>query len=335
MQFRHLIFGAMASLISLTSISAVFASDFPQTFEHRYGTTIIDKKPIRVVTISYNGPDNLLALGVIPVAVRNWFDYDYNTGPWAQEALGDAKPVVLKGDLSIEQIAALAPDVIVGMYSGISEEQYALLSQIAPVIAAEKQYTNYSTPWHVRAKTIGRVVGEAEKADAMVAALEQRIVDIAASHPEWKGKTAAVAHAGKMASGGGPIVYRSIDPRPALIAQFGFVTPKKIDDLGAPEKFNAELSLEDLSPIDVDLLIWNIGDEEFDLVKNLTLRKTLNAHKQGRELVVDDVSSGALSYNSLLSLSYLFDALVPLIELAVDGDPATIVPTTKAAGLLD
>lgn len=335
MKFRHLICGAMAASILLTSISVAFASDFPQTFEHRYGTTVIEKKPVRVVTVSYNGPDNLLALGVKPVAVRNWFDYDYNTGPWAQEALGDAKPVVLTGDLSIEQIAALAPDVIVGMYSGISEEQYALLSEIAPVIAAEKQYTNYSTPWHVRAKTIGRVVGEAEKANAMVAALEQRILDIAASHPEWKGKTAAVAHAGRMASGGGPIVYRSIDPRPSLIAQFGFVTPQKIDDLGAPEKFNAELSLEDLSAIDVDLLIWKIGQEEFELVKNLTLRKTLNAHKQGRELVVDDAPSGALSYNSLLSLSYLFDALVPLIELAVDGDPDTIVPSTKNAGLLD
>ncbi|MBL1240606.1 MAG: ABC transporter substrate-binding protein [OCS116 cluster bacterium] len=329
MNIKHLMIGAIVA--SITSTSAAFASDFPQTFEHRYGTTVIEQKPIRVVTLSYNGPDNLLALGVKPLALRYWWgDYPYAVWPWAQQALGDAKPVVIKGDgINIEQIAALAPDVIVGMYSGISEEEYKLLSEIAPVVAAEKQYTDYSTPWHVRARTIGRVVGQAEKANGMVDAINQRIADVAAAHPEWQGKTAVIGSAR-------PSAYSSIDPRPKLIAQFGFKTPKKIDELAGEGKFYVEISKEDISPLEADILVWmTYSDSDIDEVKQLALRKTLATHKNGGEIIADEVLAGAFSWASLLSLNYVIDTLVPLMEQAADGDPATIVTSSQAAGILD
>jgi iron complex transport system substrate-binding protein len=43
--------------------------------------------------------------------------------------------------------------------------------------------------------------------------------------------------------------------------------------------------------------------------------------------------SGAFSFSSLLSIDYALDKLVPLIELAIDGDPNTVVPrTAKTSG---
>ena len=97
------------------------ADPFPVTLTHKFGTTTIDTQPERVVSLGFAGIDNLLALGVKPVAVRYWYgDYPYAAWPWAQDALGDAQPVVLKGDLNIEQIAALQPDVIMAVSSGIT-----------------------------------------------------------------------------------------------------------------------------------------------------------------------------------------------------------------------
>ena len=58
--------------------------------------------------------------------------------PWAEEALGDAElPEVLSDvdGIQVEKVAALAPDLIVGLYSGMTQAEYDLLSQIAPVVA--------------------------------------------------------------------------------------------------------------------------------------------------------------------------------------------------------
>ena len=43
---------------------------------HRWGTTHIDGTPQRIVSLSYNGADSWLALGVQPVAYRVWYGGD-------------------------------------------------------------------------------------------------------------------------------------------------------------------------------------------------------------------------------------------------------------------
>ncbi|MEM9439479.1 MAG: ABC transporter substrate-binding protein [Pseudomonadota bacterium] len=311
---------------------AAEASDFPQTFEHRYGTTIIEQRPERVVSLSFSGHDDLLALGVTPVALRYWYgDFPRGVWPWAEDKLGDAEPVVLRGELDLEAIAALQPDAIVGLWSGITEDQYSLLSQIAPTVAAEAAYTDYGTPWHVRARTLGRVIGEAENADEFVGAIEARMDKIANDNPSWEGKTAAVAFHWSDAPG----AYSSIDIRPLVLAELGFTTPDVINAAAAEGNgYSARFSKEDLSALDTDLLIWIVsGDVEN--IRSLPLRKSLKAHKEGREVLADALLSGAFSHASLLSLPYVLDHLVPLIEVAMDGDPSTVVKSTKEAGLLD
>lgn len=93
--------------------TAVAARDFPQTFDHRFGTTVLTEKPLRVVSLSYQNHDNLPAPGLVPVALRDWYGAD-PIGVWPL--------VVLKGKINIGQIAALTPDEI------------ALSSEIAPDI---------------------------------------------------------------------------------------------------------------------------------------------------------------------------------------------------------
>ncbi len=309
-----------AAMLLAGGYSAALAQDFPVTLKHMYGSTTIPAQPKCVVSLGFAGVDNILALGLKPVAVREWYgDYPYAVWPWATEALGDAKPEVLKGDLNIEQIAALKPDLILAASSGITEEQYQLLSQIAPTVVPEAQYGLYGTPWEVDVRTDGKALGKSAEAEAAIKAVEDRFAAIRAAHPEWEGKTATVAFQYEGAPGG----YRSIDTRARLLASLGFKTPAALDALGKPDDFYAMTSAEDLSPLDADVVIWF---EEFTDALALKLWPTMRAYNEGREVFVDNMISGAFSFSSLLSINYALDKLVPLIELAADGDPATVVP---------
>lgn len=315
---------AAAFALMVAGAATAMASDFPVTLTHKFGNTTIDKQPERVVSLGYSGIDNLLALGVKPVAVRYWYgDYPYAVWPWAQEALGDAQPVVLEGDLNIEQIASLQPDIIMAVSSGITQEQYDLLSQIAPVVASEEQYGDYGTPWQADVRTDGAALGLSEKAEELIKGIEDRYAAIRDAHPEWQGKSAAVGFYWSDAPG----AYRSTDIRPRMLEELGFKTPEAIDSLAAPTDFFVSFSAEDISPLDTDLLIWF---DDGGQVENLPLRKTLKAYQEGREIFPDDILSGAFSYSSLLSIGYVLDNLVPLIEAAVDGDPATVVADKRA-----
>lgn len=319
MTMKSLLATAIA-VATLMTIGGARADDFPVTIEHMYGSSTIAKQPERVVSLAFAGVDNILALGVKPIAVRYWYgDYPYAVWPWAQNALGDAKPDVLTGEINIEQIAALKPDLILAASSGITREQYDLLSQIAPTIAPEAQYGDYGTPWQVDVRTVGKALGKSAEAEAQIKAIEDRFAAIRAAHPDWEGKTAAVAFYWNDAPG----AYRSIDSRPRLLDSLGLKTPPAIDALGKPDDFYVSFSSEDLSPLDADVVIWF---EEFTVAESVKLRPTTRAFKEGREIFVDNMISGAFSYSSLLSINYALDKLVPLIELAIDGDPATIVP---------
>jgi iron complex transport system substrate-binding protein len=122
---------------------------FPFTIEHKYGSTTVTEKPERIVLVGLTEQDALLALGIVPVATRGW--YGERPGAifeWAQDKLGDAEvPVVLPGaELNIEQIAGLNPDVIVGLYAGLTQEEYDTLSKIAPTVAQPAEYVDWGIP---------------------------------------------------------------------------------------------------------------------------------------------------------------------------------------------
>ena len=103
-------------------------SAFPVTIEHKYGSTTIEKAPERVVVVGLREQDALLALGVVPVATTEWYgEHPGAIFPWATDELGDAKPPTVLDDtdgVEIEKVAAQQPDLILGVYSGITEKEY-------------------------------------------------------------------------------------------------------------------------------------------------------------------------------------------------------------------
>ena len=126
---------------------------YPITIEHAFGETVIESKPERIATIGWENQDTPLALGVAPVGVSaaNYgLVTDNNLHLWTDEAfadLGVEKPVVFDDvdGLDFEQISDCNPDVILAAYSGMTQEDYDTLSQIAPVIPYKEKA--WQTSW--------------------------------------------------------------------------------------------------------------------------------------------------------------------------------------------
>lgn len=295
---------------------------------HKYGETVVPHDPQRVVSVGYSDQDDLLALGVMPVGIRDWYgEQPHAVWPWAQAALGSAEPEVLPADeLNFEMVAALEPDLIIGVSSGMTEEQYDLLSTIAPTVPQPGDYPDYGTPWQVRTRMIGEAVGKAEEAEALVDALDERFAQVRTDHPEFDGLSAAVAFYFEDQPG----AYASADVRARIMGDLGFVTPPEYDEI-AGDSFYASFSPERIELLDTDVVVWLSSEAAAEIAAS-PLRDGLAIASEGREIFVSSEVGGAFSFASPLSLGYLLDELVPELALAVDGDPATAVPSAVAVG---
>jgi iron complex transport system substrate-binding protein len=126
------------------------------TITHLFGQTVVKAPPKRVVSAGYTEQDDLLALGVVPIAVTNWWgDQPFAVWPWAQPKLGDAKPTVLslENGIPVDQIAALKPDLIVAVNAGVDADTYQKLSAIAPTVPQSGEDAFFE-PWKDQAAPV-------------------------------------------------------------------------------------------------------------------------------------------------------------------------------------
>jgi iron complex transport system substrate-binding protein len=296
---------------------------FPVAIEHKYGETVIEEEPERVVSVGYTDQDALLALGVIPVGIRDWYGEQPNAvWPWATDELGEATPTVLPAaEINFEAVAALQPDLIVGVSSGMTQEEYTALSAIAPTITQTADFIDYGLPWQEGTRMIGAAVGKPDEAEQLVAETEELFAAARAAHPEFEGATGVVGFALAEDQIGG---YSEQDVRGRLLTDLGMVIPVDINER-AGDRFYAEFSAEQVELLDHDALIWIASDETtMERIRASPLRQRTTAAAEGREIFLDDAElGGAASFSSVLSLPFVLEQLVPRLAAALDGDPAT------------
>ena len=145
--------------------------------------------------------DALLAVGVVPLAVTEWFgDAPGFIFPWATDALeaaGGELPEVLSSSdgIDVEKVASFAPDLIIGQYAGITDKEYERLFKIAPTIAQSADYADYGAPVDEMALTIGTAVGKADDMQVVVDDVKQQIAERGGGQPRVRWQDGDGRHA--------------------------------------------------------------------------------------------------------------------------------------------
>jgi iron complex transport system substrate-binding protein len=291
---------------------------FPATVTHMYGTTTIPAAPKRVVSIGFNDQDSILALDLVPVGVLRWFaNQPRAVGPWAEPKLGSATPFIFEGtaELDIEQVAKLTPDLIIGVYRDMKQEEYQRLSQIAPTIAAPPESTPFGVPWRDEARLIGGALGHTAAMNRIITGVEAKFDEAKRANPQFAGKTVVVSLPG---TDGQYYAYSRQDGRVQFMQSIGLTLSSAIDALEKTAFFTT-LSRERVNLLEADVLVFLVTtDATLQALKADTLLQGLNVAKQNRIIYITDLNV-VYSYamNSVLSLPYAIEQVVPQIAKVI------------------
>jgi iron complex transport system substrate-binding protein len=148
------------------------------TVQHAMGTTEIKGTPKKVVILTNEGTEALLAMGVKPVgAVQSW------TGnPWydhIKDKMKGVKPVGTESEVNLEAIAALKPDLIIGNKMR-QEKVYEQLNAIAPTVFSETLRGDWKENFKFYAKALNMEDKGNEvlkKYDDRIASLKEKLAD--------------------------------------------------------------------------------------------------------------------------------------------------------------
>lgn len=278
--------------------------------------------------------DAVLAVGKVPVATTEWFGEQPGAiFPWAKDDLGGRPlPQVLKNTdgIQFEKIASLKPDLILGIYSALTQEDYDKLSKIAPTIAQPEGQKDWTASWQEVTRTTAIALGQQAKAEDLIAFNEGIFANARRDHQQWRDTPAVMAGLYQ-----GVFAYGSQDARGRLLGQLGFKVPEEIDKISGTG-FGGVISNEKLDLLDGQTVIWLMTDykAERKTIDGNPVYPTLKVAKEGRDIFVASSKDGAYyaatSFITVLSIPHLLSTLIPQLEAATDGDPSTTLPGVGA-----
>ncbi|MBW0105067.1 iron-siderophore ABC transporter substrate-binding protein [Pseudonocardia sp. KRD291] len=296
-----------------------------RTIAHKFGSTEISGIPQRVVTVGLTDQDYLLALGTVPVGVRDWFgDQPGGLWPWAREKAGGAVPAVLPIEtLNVEQIAALRPDLVVGPSSGLTRAEYDALSGIAPTVAQPAEFADYGAPWQKITEMVGAALGVPDRAAGLVRDIEARFAQVREANPGFAGRTGLLA---TVLEDGSYYAYAE-GPAPGFLVDLGLTLPPATAGVfTGPERAPVALSRERLSLLEADVLLVGLyGARAAGQIAADPVVQNLQVAREGRIVTMPELGelNGALSFGSVLSLPVALELAPPRVAAALDGNPAT------------
>ena len=252
------------------------------TVEHAMGSTTLEKTPEKVVILTNEGTEALLALGVTPVgAVQSW------TGdPWYDHIADEMKDVEVVGvesQVNVEAIAKLQPDLIIGNKMR-QEDIYEQLKAIAPTVFAEDLRGNWKNNFELYAKAVNKE----EKGQEVLAAYDQRIEDL----KEKLGDKVNMEVSMVRFMAGDVRIYHKDSFSGVILEQIGLARPESQDVDDFAEK---GVTKERIPAMDGDILFYFTYDEgdgkatevEKEWIED-PLFQNLEVAKKGEVYKVDD-----------------------------------------------
>lgn len=283
------------------------------TVTHLFGQTVIKEPPKRVVSAGYTEQDDLLAVGVVPIAVTNWFgDQPSAVWPWAAPKLGGAQPTVLNLDngIPVDQIAGLKPDLIVAVNAGLDTDTYQKLSAIAPTVA-QSDGDAFFEPWKEQATTVGQAVFQADQMKSLIDGVDQKFTDIGKKNSQWTGKKALLMHG---ALWQGTVVATMAGWRTDFLNQMGLVISDSIKPFGTDQR--AIIPRDHIKAVldSADVVIWTTQnpDDQKAILADPEVAGSLTT-AQNRHIFTTKDQAGAIAFASPLSYPVIADQLPPLI----------------------
>lgn len=221
------------------AVRVVATTDTGRTIRHHLGETKVPLAPQRIVSLDV--ADNLLTLGITPIAVGDWEQ------SYLSDALADVPTVGSALEPNLELISSLTPDLILLHTEGdFALDQYDLLNQIAPAVVVTDPEENF----RLSEREVGLVLGQAEAVEARIAEYEARIGNARTQVADRIGDgTVALVNVrqdhyrlyGIKVGYTGPFLYGELGMTPAALVQ-ELVT----------EDANIHISLETLPRLDAD-----------------------------------------------------------------------------------
>ncbi|WP_339172959.1 iron-siderophore ABC transporter substrate-binding protein [Solibacillus sp. FSL R5-0691] len=298
------------------------ATQYPIVIKHALGETVIEEKPERVATVAWANHDVALALGVVPVgfsAANYGVQDESGMLPWTAEKLkelGEENPNIYQDTdgIDFEAVSDSNPDVILAAYSGLTQEEYDTLSEIAPVVAYPE--TPWVITWRDQILYNAKGMGMEEEGKQLIADTEKLIQDKANEFPEIKGKKAAfgmftATDLSKF------YIYTPADPRGELLEELGMEYPESIKAQVQDESsFYIELSAENADALnDAEILIAYGDDNTLKALQADPILGKVPAIQNGSVLIIPDNTPLAAAGNpNPLSLQYTIDEYVTLIS---------------------
>ncbi|MFC9242898.1 iron-siderophore ABC transporter substrate-binding protein [Streptomyces sp. NPDC057136] len=306
-----------------TESSAKGGGSFPVSIKSALGTATIDAKPERIVTLGQGSAETAIALGHTPVGTESYEWGSDKSGylPWINEAVkksGDKLPKQFTGgeDIDIEAITELEPDVILAPWSGVTQEQYDILKDIAPTVAYPDQA--WSTDWDQQIDIIGKALGQTDDAKGLKTKIEKQFADAAATRPNYKDVTFSYIYN----TGPGTLgVFKPGEQRVSMVSSLGLTVDPVVNTFKETEGTDSALiGLENAEKLkDSDLVFtFYMDDKSRKEIEAQPLYAAIPAVKKGAVVASNDNPFvTASSIINPLTVPWVIDRYLPLIDKAV------------------
>lgn len=252
------------------------------TVTHAMGETTIKGEPKRIVVLTNEGVEAVLAMGITPVGAveaftgDTWYDH-------TADQLKDAKAVGTESEPSLEAIAALKPDLIIGNKMR-QEKVYDQLSKIAPTVFAETLRGDWQENFKLYSKAINKEEVGQEKLDAYNNRIEELKTSLGDKTQQKVSMVRFMA--------GDVRIYHKDSFSGVILEQLGFARPA---DQDLPDFAEKGVTKERIPAMDGDILFYftyETGDKEASKLEeewiNDPLFQNLEVAKAKKVFKVDD-----------------------------------------------
>ncbi|TFV68696.1 iron-siderophore ABC transporter substrate-binding protein, partial [Blastococcus sp. CT_GayMR20] len=220
--------------------------------------------------------------------------------------------------IDFEAVADTNPDVILAGYSGLTQEDYDTLSEIAPVVAYPE--APWATPWREMIEINAKGMGMEDEGEELVARLEGDIAEAVGEYPQLEGKATMFLTHVDTTDLSEVSFYTPFDTRSAFFEDLGLSTPASVTEASTdPEQFSGTVSAEQVDVFDDVDIIVTYGDQALvDALNADPLLSQIPAVKSGAIVLLPDTPLGTAANPTPLAISWVLGDYVSMLAEAAD-----------------